>query len=218
MNASNARLVPQERNSARVRVRRLVGGLAIVAAAIAGGTCYGSAGGHDSTHIAEVQTDAVGVRTSVAGVVKRVHVVENQAVKVGDPLIDLDDDLAIARLGEAEKALASARATAESADVQFRAATMSASQTTVAVDLDITRARARAEAAHAQVTLAEAALNRAALDLDLTLIAAPQDGVVTIVVVSEGQTVAEGQAVAQIVSSRSNERPRTASFSNGTIR
>lgn len=63
----------------------------------------------------------------------------------------------------------------------------------------VAQAKARAKAAHAQVDTAKAALSLAQLDLEHTKIYAPQAGVLSKRAVAVGQTLAAGQAVAQLV-------------------
>ena len=63
----------------------------------------------------------------------------------------------------------------------------------------VAQARARAKAAHAQVATAKAARDLAALDVGYTVIRAPHDGVVSKKSINEGQTVASGQTVVQLV-------------------
>jgi membrane fusion protein (multidrug efflux system) len=63
----------------------------------------------------------------------------------------------------------------------------------------VAQARARAKAAHAQVATAKATRDLAALDVGYTVIRAPHDGVVSKKSINEGQTVAAGQTVVQLV-------------------
>jgi membrane fusion protein (multidrug efflux system) len=69
------------------------------------------------------------------------------------------------------------------------------------VDSYIAQARARASAARAQVGTAQAAVDLAALDVSFTRIVAPHDGVVSKKTIAEGQAVAAGQPVVQLVRS-----------------
>jgi membrane fusion protein (multidrug efflux system) len=63
----------------------------------------------------------------------------------------------------------------------------------------IAQAKARASAAHAQVDTAKAAMDLAALDVSYTRLLAPHDGVVSKKTIQEGQTVALGQPIVQLV-------------------
>ncbi|HWL87666.1 MAG TPA: HlyD family secretion protein [Polyangiaceae bacterium] len=63
----------------------------------------------------------------------------------------------------------------------------------------VRQARARAAQAHAQVQTAQAQRDLAALDFSYTKIIAPHDGVVSKKTINEGQNVALGQTVVQLV-------------------
>jgi membrane fusion protein (multidrug efflux system) len=63
----------------------------------------------------------------------------------------------------------------------------------------VEQARARALQAHAQVATAKAARDLAALDLSYTRILAPHDGIVSKKTIAEGQSVAAGQGIVQLV-------------------
>ncbi|HEY1547278.1 MAG TPA: HlyD family secretion protein [Kofleriaceae bacterium] len=72
--------------------------------------------GHESTDDAQIDADVVLVPTRVGGLVKSVSFVENQRVKAGDLLAELDDSTLKARLAQAEASLAQAIAQSEAAD------------------------------------------------------------------------------------------------------
>jgi membrane fusion protein (multidrug efflux system) len=63
----------------------------------------------------------------------------------------------------------------------------------------VEQARARALQAHAQVATAKAARDLAALDLSYTRILAPHDGIVSKKTIAEGQSIAAGQGIVQLV-------------------
>jgi membrane fusion protein (multidrug efflux system) len=67
------------------------------------------------------------------------------------------------------------------------------------VDVLIAQAKARAASARAQAAQAKAALDLAELNLSYTRVLAPHDGVVSKKTILEGQTVAVGQPVVQLV-------------------
>ena len=80
------------------------------------GSYYLSHANIESTDDAQVEADIVSVPARVGGVVSKVSVVDNQVVKAGEPLVDLDDAQLKARLAQAEADLASAKAQADAAD------------------------------------------------------------------------------------------------------
>ncbi len=67
------------------------------------------------------------------------------------------------------------------------------------VDAKVAAAKASAELAHARVTTAEAALDLAKLNLSYATVVAPADGIVSRLMVREGQLVSPGQALASVV-------------------
>ncbi len=280
----------------------VMGTLALLAAG-AGTGWYVTHRGLETTDDAQIDADVVSVPSRASGVVAKVAFVENQAVKAGEVLAELDAEPAKARLAEAEARLAAAQASAEAADADARVAETNAkgnksvaeaslqgaqssavastqqiaegeaqvasattrlAQTTLDLDrasklaasgalpqaqLDmaqsahdsavaslnqararlaslkastsqavskiqeadarlrqssdvdalIDQARSRARTAHAQVGVAKAARDLAALDLSYTTIVAPEDGLVSKKTIAIGQMVAPGQGIVQLV-------------------
>src|ERR1700677_1280452 len=92
---------------------------AVVGVALAG---YGSfawlSRGRENTDDAQVDADVVAVSTRVAGAVLKVHVTDNQLVKKGDLLIEIDPADLAAREKQAEAEVAAAKAQAQAADAQ----------------------------------------------------------------------------------------------------
>src|SRR6187402_3161454 len=82
-------LVPPDRKPRR-RAPMIGGGLAVVAIA-AGAYFYLSSRGKEKTDDAQVEAHVSPVAARVAGQVRRVLVVDNQHVKQGDVLLELDD-------------------------------------------------------------------------------------------------------------------------------
>src|SRR5215471_9578046 len=76
--------------------------------------------GREETDDAQVSADMVPVGTRVAGVVARVRIQENQRVKRGDLLVEIDPADYAARVQQAEGELATARAQAEAAAAQVQ--------------------------------------------------------------------------------------------------
>jgi membrane fusion protein (multidrug efflux system) len=72
--------------------------------------------GLESTDDAQTDADVVAVPARTGGTIRRVLFTENQRVKAGDLLVEIDDVPAKARLAQAEASLAAAMASAEAAD------------------------------------------------------------------------------------------------------
>lgn len=259
--------------------------------------------GLESTDDAQTDADVVAVPARTSGTITHIHFVDNQRVKTGELLAEIDDAPAKAKLAQMDAALATATASAEAADAdaelaetnavgnksvaeaglrtatvgaasftdqiregeaQVRSAEASFVQSTADHDREkslfdhgsiskaefekadtafnvssaalegakarlaavklaasqaqskvveasarakqsspvltlVRAARAKALAAHAQVDTARAARDLAALDVSYTKILAPHDGVVSRRTINEGQTVAPGQPIVQLV-------------------
>jgi membrane fusion protein (multidrug efflux system) len=106
--------------------------------------------------------------------------------------------VAAANLEAARARLDNVRASLDQAEVRIGEASARVDQTNDLATLEAL-AKARADAAHAQVGVAKAARDVAALDLGYTTIRAPQAGIVSKKTVAVGQVLAAGQSVAQLV-------------------
>jgi len=284
------------------RRRMILSALACVAA-IVGGYIWYTRHGRESTDDAQIDADVVLVPARVGGFVTKVNFSENQRVKAGDVLAELDSAGLAARLAQADASLTQAIATADAADAsatlaernavgnqsaaranlsvatigektsaqqlaegqaqlasaqaQFTQATQDAerdrklaasgaitraqaeqTETKLQVahsNLDVAKARistlkssvnaahskideasaraaqnsdiptlvrqarAQADAAKAQVKVATAVRDLAALDLSYAKIIAPQDGVISKKAINVGQQLVTGQAVGQLI-------------------
>ena len=94
----------------------LLATLLVLGGAIGGYLIY--AARFEGTDDAQVEADVVPLSLRVAGQVLTVRVQDNQPVKAGDVLVDLDDAELQARLQQAEAELQTARAQAEAAQAQ----------------------------------------------------------------------------------------------------
>ncbi|MGA2447511.1 MAG: HlyD family secretion protein [Polyangiaceae bacterium] len=131
--------------------------------------------GQENTDDAQIDADVVAVSTRVGGTVLKVFVTDNQAVKKGSVLAEIDPADLAAKERQAAAELAAARAQAQSADAQVAIvsatskgglsaawAQLSGSTTSVArADADIASARAAVVRAKAQASQAETDLARA---------------------------------------------------------
>ncbi len=140
-----------------------------------------------------VAVERVDLRARVSGYLDSVHFRDGQLVRRGDLLFRIDPRPLAAAVAEAEARLAAARS-------QVTFAERDVNRTN-----ELLRARAASEAnaeqrlqvlegARAQVMQAEAALQRARLDLEFTEIHAPLDGRIGRHLVSPGNLVSGGEA------------------------
>ncbi len=150
------------------------------------------------TDDAFVEADVVPISSRVSGHVLRVFVSDNQTVKSGDPLVEIDPSDFQARVDQARAKTASQRAQADktSADLA-RAKALFAKDEISRETLD--HAAASAQSAAADLAQAQAAQRRAELDLSYTKISATQAGRVTRKSVEPGQYVEVGQPLLALV-------------------
>jgi membrane fusion protein (multidrug efflux system) len=99
---------------------------AVAALAVAGTVYFIRTRGMERTDNAQIDADVVLVPARVAGTVSKIHFVENQPVKAGALLAELDDAAALARLAQAEAVLSVASAQAEAADADAQIAATNA--------------------------------------------------------------------------------------------
>jgi membrane fusion protein (multidrug efflux system) len=144
----------------------------VALAGVAGGTTLWLGRGHETTDDAQVEGHVATVAARVPGQVKRVLVTDNQKVKAGDVLVQLDDRDLRARL-------AAARADRQAAEAQVRAAgtQLALAETNAHSSLTVARGgltqaaalegttRAAIDQARGDVTAAQARLNLAQADL-----------------------------------------------------
>lgn len=152
------------------------------------------------------------VTAQVDGPVAEVNVVDSQEVKRGDVLVVIDDTDARLALRQAQADLARAHAQVISAtadaershvDVERRQAlvtsgAVSGDELTHVID-GATDARAALSAAHAAVALAQARVDKAAVDLGRTVIRSPVDGVIARREVQLGERVQPSTPLLSVV-------------------
>jgi len=154
------------------------------------------------TRDAQVRANIVGVACRVGGPITSIPVRDNQQVKKGDLLFEIDPATYIAGVNTATGKLQQVQADAVQAKQNLDRQTV-LYQTKV-VDLrDLQDAQDQYIAAQADVAAAQAALEFAQLSLSYTKIFAPVDGYLTNVVTSPGQYVTAGEQILALVDSSS---------------
>jgi len=101
--------------AARPKPRAAVIGLLALAVAAGGGWWFAHRG-FETTDDAQIDADVVPVPSRTSGAIVAVHFSDNQVVKAGDLLVELDPAPAKARLAQAEAELVAATAAADAAD------------------------------------------------------------------------------------------------------
>ena len=156
------------------RLRLIVGAVVIAVLAFVG-LWYLLHAGQEDTDDAQVEADVVAVPARTGGVVKSVAFHENEAVKAGQVLAEIDDAPHKAKLAQADAELAQARENAAAADAevavveasakgQHSAATAGLRGSQAGLTMtgeEIQQARAAVESATASRVMAEQDLGRA---------------------------------------------------------
>jgi membrane fusion protein (multidrug efflux system) len=156
---------------------------------------------HESTDDAFVDTHVVSVAPKIAGRVSVVHVRDNQAVKKGEVLVEIDPrDFQVA-LTQAQANLAKDKATeVQAAANEKRAKDLFSKSVISAQERDASIATAESTGGNVQAD--EAAVKQADLNLSYTKIKAPIDGRVTNKSVAPGDYLQVGQRLMALVPPR----------------
>jgi membrane fusion protein (multidrug efflux system) len=132
-----------------------------VAAGVLGYTAFSYyARGRESTDDAQVDADLVTVSARVGGAIVNVHVVDNQLVKKGELLVEIDPADLTAKEKQAEAELAAARAQAQTADAQVAIVEATSKGGLSAARAALSGSATSVASADAQVESARAALAR----------------------------------------------------------
>jgi membrane fusion protein (multidrug efflux system) len=188
------------------------------AALTAGGVSWALTHGKETTDDAQVEGHVANVSPRIAGQVKRVLVKDNQEVRAGDVLVELDDRDYATRSAAAKADLAAAVATLHSAETQLTVAQKSASSNLVVARGGVSQAaalegttRAAIDQARADIVVAESrrALTRLELDRSAMLLkqgAAPRAELDNRQAAFDQAEAALQQAQSRLVSAQANIR------------
>jgi membrane fusion protein (multidrug efflux system) len=137
------------------------------AAAVGGGAMYAHGLGREATDDAQIEGHVMNVSPRVAGQVARVLVTDNQVVKEGDLVVELDHSELDARVDAARADLASARAQALNAQAQLDLTSKSADATLVQARGGLTQASSTFESQAAAIRQEQADVAAASARLKL---------------------------------------------------
>jgi len=151
---------PATPKAGRKKAPLVFAGLVVIAAAVAA-YLYISGRGKVSTDDAQVEGHVATVAARVPGQVKRVLVSDNQAVKAGDVLVELDDADLAARLAAAQADLAAANATLHSAETQLALTQKQADANIAIARGGVTQAASASSSTTAMIAQAEADVDAA---------------------------------------------------------
>jgi len=195
-------------------------GVIVVAAALAiAGIGYGAftmfhSFTHESTDDAFIDAHIISTAPKIAGRVAAVHITDNQNVKKGELLVEIDPADAEAALAQTKANLAKARATRDKAQQDQRRALELFGKGGISEEQRDTALQA-ASTAKADTEADEAAVQQAELNLTYTKIAAAEDGRVTNKAVEPGDYVQVGQNLFALVTP---DRWLTANFKETQLR
>jgi len=155
-----------------------------------------------STDDAYVFANIVGVAPQVDGPVIAVHVRDNQAVKKGDPLFEIDPQPFQVAVARCQADLEKAKAAADKASKHYDRIKLMAGQNFISQD-QLDQALAERDQTASAVDAAQASLNEANLRLGYTRLTSTVNGVVTNVRLSPGTYLKAGQSVFALIDSDS---------------
>jgi membrane fusion protein (multidrug efflux system) len=124
---------------------------------------YATHAGLEDTDDAQLDADVVSVPARIGGLVEKVHFSENQRVKAGDVLVELDHAQPAARLAEAEAQLAADTAAAEAADNDVAIIKATATGQKGAAEATLRGSSVAATATEDQIAQADAQVRQAAV-------------------------------------------------------
>lgn len=218
--SSPAVVIPSAEAAPAKRKRRPFVILAVIVALvlIGIGIYVVATAGHEETDDAQIAADMVPIATRVSGQVTKVNIVENQRVKRGDLLVEIDPSDYDARVQQAEAEVATAKAQAEAAQAQVeivdatsKGGLASARAALTGSAAGVQSATAQMQAAKADSLRADAELKKAEIDLERarTLRAAnavPQERLDSAQIAYDAAKAAKAQAEAQVALAEDTRR------------
>jgi membrane fusion protein (multidrug efflux system) len=160
--------IAQPNTRRRVIIVVVVAVLVLVAAGLWWRSTYS-----EDTDDAQINGHLIQVSARIAGQVAKVYVEENQVVKAGDVIAELDPSDYKVAVENAEAALASAQANAAAANVNVPITTVNTGSNLRSADANVSGSQAgvgqaekQLDAAHARVTQAQANYTKAQADLE----------------------------------------------------
>ncbi len=157
---TNESAAETEIEAPRSRRRGIIVVVIVVVALIALGIWWRSTYSED-TDDAQVNGHLIQISSRIAGHVAKVYVEENQLVKAGDPIVDLDPSDYQVAVENAEAALASAKANAAAAGVAIPIIAANTGSNLRSANADVTGAQATVEQAEEQLDAAKARVAQA---------------------------------------------------------
>lgn len=187
-----------------ILIRLILTTLIAIAAMFAGIYVWNQVFRDPWTRDAHVRADLIQIAPLVSGTVTEVEVENNAVVAKGDLLMKIDPSNYHLALEQAEASLASAQAAAENSQQQADRLLQQQDRSPGSVaEVEVRSAVLTANASQADVRSAQAALERARLDLARTEVHAPRDGQITNLTADVGDYAAAGSNAMVMVDTQS---------------
>ncbi|MGU3575036.1 efflux RND transporter periplasmic adaptor subunit [Brucellaceae bacterium C25G] len=150
------------------------------------------------TRYAYIRADVIRLAPDISGTVKEVLVADNATVTKGMPLFRIDSDLFQIELREAEAAVRSTNAAAELAHNNFKRYQLLLSKEAASIH-QLQQAESILHQTEAAYQSAQAAQDRAKLNLERTIVKAPASGKITNFSLRSGNYVSAGNAIGVLI-------------------
>lgn len=151
------------------------------------------------TRDGRVRAEVITIAPDVSGWVTSLNVTDNQEVKQGDVILNIDDARARTMAEQLEAQVAGNQYALELAQHQYERRRQLSQKDQLVSDETIESARITVKQAEATLKLSQAKLNAAKLDVERSQVTAPQDGYIVNLNLREGNYVSQGKPVLSLV-------------------
>ncbi|MGB2065324.1 efflux RND transporter periplasmic adaptor subunit [Marinomonas gallaica] len=151
------------------------------------------------TRDGRVRAEVITIAPDVSGWVTSLNVTDNQEVKQGDVILNIDDARARTMVEQLEAQVAGNQYALELAQHQYERRRQLSQKDQLVSDETIESARITVKQAEATLKLSQAKLNAAKLDVERSQVTAPQDGYIVNLNLREGNYVSQGKPVLSLV-------------------
>lgn len=156
------------------------------------------------TRDGQVRTQVIQVTPRVNGMVTKIHVVDNQKVKTGDLLFEIDPSQYQVKLNQSEARLQRTREAAKGTKIEFdRVKNIYAKDKGAVSQKDLVRNETNYYKSLADIDSSEEAVNTAKLNLSYTKVYAEVDGYVSNINFQTGSQASAGHAILALVDENS---------------
>jgi len=156
------------------------------------------------TRDGQVRTQVIQVTPRVNGMVKKIHVVDNQQVKIGDLLFEIDPSQYQVKLDQAKAKLKRTRESAKGTKIEFdRVKNIYAKDKGAVSQKDLVRNETNYYKSLANIESSEESVNTAKLNLSYTKVYAEVDGYVSNINFQIGSQAIANQAILALVDENS---------------